>query len=51
MLTKTDEGETCTGAVAYELATGEIHVFQAKSVVLATAAPGRSSRPPPTRTR
>ncbi len=41
MLTKTDEGETCTGAVAYELATGEIHVFQAKSVVLATGGAGK----------
>jgi succinate dehydrogenase / fumarate reductase flavoprotein subunit len=41
MLTKTDDGETCTGAVAYELATGEIHVFQAKSVVLATGGAGK----------
>ncbi|MGS0686198.1 succinate dehydrogenase flavoprotein subunit [Nakamurella sp. GG22] len=41
LLTKTDEGETCTGAVAYELATGEIHVFQAKSVVLATGGAGK----------
>ena len=34
LLTKTDEGEVARGVVAYELATGEIHVFQAKSVVL-----------------
>jgi succinate dehydrogenase / fumarate reductase flavoprotein subunit len=31
----------CTGAVAYELATGEIHVFQAKSVVFATGGFGK----------
>ncbi len=41
LLTKTDEGEVCSGAVAYELATGEIHVFQAKSVVLATGGAGK----------
>src|SRR3978361_1313419 len=41
LLTKTDEGETCTGAVAYELATGDTHVFQAKSVVLATGGAGK----------
>ncbi len=41
LLTKTDEGEVCTGVVAYELATGEIHVFQAKSVVLATGGAGK----------
>jgi succinate dehydrogenase / fumarate reductase flavoprotein subunit len=41
LLSKTDEGETCTGAVAYELATGEIHVFQAKSVVMATGGAGK----------
>ena len=29
------------GAVAYELATGEIHVFQAKSVILATGGYGK----------
>lgn len=39
----TDENgeEVCTGAVAYELATGEIHVFQAKSVVFATGGFGK----------
>jgi succinate dehydrogenase / fumarate reductase flavoprotein subunit len=35
------EGTVCSGAVAYELATGEIHVFQAKSVVLATGGAGK----------
>jgi len=35
------EGTVCTGVVAYELATGEIHVFQAKSVVLATGGAGK----------
>ena len=30
-----------SGVVAYELATGEIHVFQAKSVVLATGGAGQ----------
>ena len=33
--------EVCTGAIAYELATGEIHVFQAKSVVFATGGFGK----------
>ncbi len=41
LLSKTDEGEVCSGVVAYELATGEIHVFQAKSVVLATGGAGK----------
>ena len=41
LLSKTDQGEVCTGAVALELATGEIHVFQAKSVVLATGGAGK----------
>ncbi len=31
----------CTGAVAYELATGEIHVFHAKAVVFATGGAGK----------
>lgn len=34
------EGRTA-GVVAYELATGEIHVFQAKSVVFATGGAGK----------
>ncbi len=33
--------QVCTGAVAYELATGEIHVFHAKSVVFATGGAGK----------
>jgi succinate dehydrogenase / fumarate reductase flavoprotein subunit len=40
-LTETDSGPVCTGAVAYELATGEIHVFQAKAVVFATGGFGK----------
>lgn len=36
-----EDGQVCTGAVAYELATGEIHVFQAKSVVFATGGFGK----------
>lgn len=36
------EGElVATGVVAYELATGEIHVFHAKSIVFATGGSGR----------
>src|SRR5690606_14136606 len=31
----------CTGAIAYELATGEIHVFHAKAVVFATGCFGK----------
>jgi succinate dehydrogenase / fumarate reductase flavoprotein subunit len=34
-------GEECAGVVAYELATGEIHIFQAKSVVFATGGFGK----------
>ena len=41
MLTDTAEGQVCTGAVAYELATGEIHVFHAKAVVFATGGAGK----------
>jgi succinate dehydrogenase / fumarate reductase, flavoprotein subunit len=40
-LTETDDGPVCTGAVAYELATGEIHVFHAKAVVFATGGFGK----------
>ncbi|ACU40265.1 succinate dehydrogenase flavoprotein subunit [Actinosynnema pretiosum subsp. pretiosum] len=40
-MTETEDGPVCTGAVAYELATGEIHVFQAKSVVFATGGFGK----------
>ena len=41
MTTNEDGEEVCTGAVAYELATGEIHVFEAKSVVFATGGFGK----------
>src|SRR5664279_4599126 len=41
LLSKTDEGEVCTGAVAYELATGEIHVFQGKAIIFATGGAGK----------
>src|SRR5918995_2097616 len=38
-----DDGRTC-GIVAYELATGELHVFRAKSVLFATGGYGRMFR-------
>ena len=34
-------GPVATGVVAYELATGDIHVFHAKAVVIATGGSGR----------
>ncbi|SNT46048.1 succinate dehydrogenase flavoprotein subunit [Rhodococcoides kyotonense] len=40
-LTETDNGPVATGIVAYELATGELHVFHAKSIVFATGGSGR----------
>ncbi|HWK21311.1 MAG TPA: succinate dehydrogenase flavoprotein subunit [Microbacteriaceae bacterium] len=39
-LVLSDEG-TATGVVAYELASGELHVFQAKSIVFATGGFGK----------
>jgi succinate dehydrogenase / fumarate reductase flavoprotein subunit len=36
-----DGNPVASGAVAYELATGEIHVFQAKSIVFATGGAGK----------
>ncbi|MDP9418439.1 MAG: succinate dehydrogenase flavoprotein subunit [Actinomycetota bacterium] len=36
-----DFGPVTAGVVAYELATGELHVFQAKSVILATGGVGK----------
>jgi succinate dehydrogenase / fumarate reductase flavoprotein subunit len=39
----TDDGQTA-GVVAYELATGELHVFRAKSVLFATGGYGRMFR-------
>jgi succinate dehydrogenase / fumarate reductase flavoprotein subunit len=41
VLTETPRGPVATGVVAYELATGDIHVFRAKSIVLATGGSGR----------
>src|ERR671925_1766451 len=35
------DGPVCTGAIAYELATGEIHIFQAKAVIFATGGFGK----------
>src|SRR5947209_17152429 len=40
-MTPDANGQVCTGAVALELATGEIHVFQAKAVVFATGGFGK----------
>jgi len=40
-LTETAAGTVATGVIAYELATGDIHVFHAKAVVLATGGSGR----------
>src|ERR687884_207145 len=39
-LLRADDGRTA-GVVAYELATGELHVFRAKSVLFATGGSGR----------
>ncbi len=40
-LVLTEDGQRTAGVVAYELATGEIHVFNAKSVVFATGGFGK----------
>ncbi|QBJ95420.1 succinate dehydrogenase flavoprotein subunit [Rhodococcus sp. ABRD24] len=40
-MTETPEGPVATGVIAYELSTGEIHVFHAKSIVFATGGSGR----------
>jgi len=40
-LTPTPSGPVCTGAIAYELATGEVHVFHAKAVIIATGGFGK----------
>ena len=42
-LLRDDAGRTA-GVVAYELATGELHVFRAKSVMFATGGYGRMFR-------
>jgi succinate dehydrogenase / fumarate reductase flavoprotein subunit len=41
VLTQTPSGPVASGVVAYELSTGNIHVFHAKAVVLATGGSGR----------
>src|SRR6202043_40398 len=41
VLTQPPTGPVATGVVAYELATGEIHVFHAKAIVIATGGSGR----------
>jgi succinate dehydrogenase / fumarate reductase flavoprotein subunit len=41
LLTDTENGPVATGVVAYELATGEIHVFHAKAIIFATGGSGR----------
>ncbi|MCM1011837.1 MULTISPECIES: succinate dehydrogenase flavoprotein subunit [unclassified Brevibacterium] len=41
VMTEVDGERRPAGVVAYELATGEIHVFQAKSVVFATGGVGK----------
>lgn len=38
---RTDEGVRASGVVTYELATGEIHIFRAKSVVFASGGFGK----------
>ncbi|MEE2034156.1 succinate dehydrogenase flavoprotein subunit [Rhodococcus chondri] len=40
-MTQTEDGPVATGVIAYELATGEIHIFHAKSIVFATGGSGR----------
>ncbi|GAB2754538.1 succinate dehydrogenase flavoprotein subunit [Nocardioides pakistanensis] len=41
---ETDGGVKATGVVAYELATGEIHVFNAKAIIFATGGFGKVFR-------
>ena len=41
IMTETPQGKRVAGVVAYELATGEIHVFQGKAVVFATGGFGK----------
>ncbi|HEY3737109.1 MAG TPA: FAD-binding protein, partial [Jatrophihabitans sp.] len=41
LLTEEDGVQRAAGAVAYELATGDIHVFQAKAVIFATGGFGK----------
>jgi len=41
LLTDTDRGPVATGVVAYELATGRLHVFHGKAIIFATGGSGR----------
>lgn len=41
IMTEKNGEKVCNGVVSYELATGDIHVFHAKSVILATGGSGR----------
>ncbi|RDI51573.1 succinate dehydrogenase subunit A [Nocardia mexicana] len=41
VMTDTERGPVATGVVAYELATGELHVFHAKAIIFATGGSGR----------
>ena len=41
VLTETPGGPVATGVVAYELASGDIHVFHTKAIVIATGGSGR----------
>ncbi len=41
LLTNTDRGQVATGVVAYELATGRLHVFHAKAIIFGTGGSGR----------
>ena len=41
IMEETEDGPVTAGVVSYELATGEIHVFRAKSVVFATGGFGK----------
>jgi succinate dehydrogenase / fumarate reductase, flavoprotein subunit len=40
-LTETPGGPVATGVIAYELASGDIHIFHAKAVIIATGGSGR----------
>jgi succinate dehydrogenase / fumarate reductase flavoprotein subunit len=44
LLSDTPTGPVASGVVAYELATGEIHVFQAKAIIFATGGAGKIFR-------
>ncbi|MEP7091705.1 MAG: FAD-binding protein, partial [Nocardioidaceae bacterium] len=44
LMTASSTGPRVAGVVAYELATGEIHIFSAKSVILATGGFGKVFR-------